>query len=540
MVLRFPVLGLKFLENAAFLVAVPLASTQSPMNFFSPPPDSIGTSAVRSFPAAIAIAIAIALLSVFPSFAAMARETVGELAEGKGGRYFVSPNGDDGASGDKQGPWQTIQKACESVEAGATITVLPGVYREVIYVEVEGSAEAGPVTIQGEGDVVIDVDGVEDAEHVFYIEDKSYLRIIGFEMRGLTTKDGSGIRFQGSGTHLQFLDNRIHGMRGKNAMGITVYGTSADEPVSELLIRGNEIFDCEAAPSEALVVNGNIDGFEISRNDVHDINNIGIDMIGGERDIVDDPEAVARNGICRENRVARANSNYGGGYGAGIYVDGARDIVIERNLVTECDLGIEVGAENKGIVTSGIVVRNNVLTGNQKAGLVFGGYGKKAGRVTGCQFLNNLVGANTNDSEAQAEVWVQWATDNVVRNNIVIGIENGSLPLLAFEGKDEGGNDFDYNRWHAPGRAADGEGDLFVWKGKGFASMQAYRAATGQGAHSSMGDPGLEEGGPGLMIASPCIDAGDPAYRPSATTLDITGGVRLKGEAVDLGAAERE
>ena len=78
------------------------------------------------------------------------------------------------------------------------------------------------------------------------------------------------------------------------------------------------------APSEALVLNGNVTGFQVTGNVVRDVNNIGIDMIGGETDIQPNPALVARNGIVRRNVVVAANSNYEGGYAAGIYVDGGR------------------------------------------------------------------------------------------------------------------------------------------------------------------------------------------------------------------------
>jgi len=54
------------------------------------------------------------------------------------------------------------------------------------------------------------------------------------------------------------------------------------------VIDGNEVYDCDPAPSEALTLNGNVDGFQVTNNVVHDVNTIGIDAIGGERDIQPD------------------------------------------------------------------------------------------------------------------------------------------------------------------------------------------------------------------------------------------------------------
>ena len=64
--------------------------------------------------------------------------------------------------------------------------------------------------------------------------------------------------------------------------------------------------------SESVVLNGNIDGFLIAGNRVHDNNNIGIDMIGFEGTAMhpdQDSEKNqyeadrVRNGICRDNII---------------------------------------------------------------------------------------------------------------------------------------------------------------------------------------------------------------------------------------------
>ena len=116
-------------------------------------------------------------------------------------------------------------------------------------------------------------------------------------------------------------------------MGITVYGTSPAEGVHDLTIGGNEIYDCQPARSEALTLNGNVHDFAVTNNYVHNVNNIGIDFIGGEGISPDPATDMARDGLCAGNRVYKARSGYGGGYAAGIYVDGGQNITVERNTV---------------------------------------------------------------------------------------------------------------------------------------------------------------------------------------------------------------
>ncbi len=448
-----------------------------------------------------------------------------------GETYYVSTDGSDDSPGTAQFPWRTVQKACETLEAGDTAYVLEGLYNEKVYVEVQGDSRRGPVTIEAKGKAVISGQG-KKGENIFYIEDKSHLRIIGFEIRDLDTKDGSAIRFEGSGDNIEFRDNVIHRIYGKNAMGITVYGTSSKRPVSNLTITGNHIYDCEPSPSEALVLNGNVTNFVVSGNNVHDVNNIGIDFIGGEDSIVEDPAKVARNGVCRGNRVTRARSNYGGGFAAGIYVDGGSQIVIENNTITECDMGIEIGAENQGTITQGVIVRNNLIYQNDKAGIAIGGYDKSAGRVFDCGIFNNLCRNNASHKKAEGELWIQVALNNQIKNNILIG--GGDKPLLSVVPLGQS-NVLDYNLWFHENPRCE---EPFVWLGKSYGSLDRYRAASGQDPHSLYGSPVHGMDRVHLSAGSPAIDAGDPGYQPGSGETDIDGQDRVSRGRVDIGPDE--
>ena len=236
------------------------------------------------------------------------------------------------------GDFTSIQAALDAAGPGDTIQVHEKAtpYFEKLTFPRGGTTTEGFITLEAAAGEhpVIDGTGVPGS-NMLLMSSRSYVKLIGFEIRNnLGVKDGSGVRILGSGSNIEIRDNRIHDIRGTHAMGITVYGTEPD-PISDLVIDGNEIYDCEPAHSEALTLNGNVTGFEVTNNVVRDVNNIGIDFIGGETDIQPDPAKVARDGVCRGNQVFRANSDYGGGYAAGIYVDGGRDIVIENNVVSQ-------------------------------------------------------------------------------------------------------------------------------------------------------------------------------------------------------------
>ncbi len=381
---------------------------------------------------------------------------------------------------------------------------------------------------------ILDGTGVSGS-HMVLIRSKSYVRLIGFEIRNnLGVDDGSGVRIVGAGSHIEIRDNRIHDMRGRDAMGITVYGTSRTAAIRDLVIDGNEIFDVEPARSEALTLNGNVTRFAVTNNVVRDVNSIGIDFIGGETSINPDPTKVVRNGVCRFNQVYRANANYGGGFAAGIYVDGARNIIIENNIVAGSDLGIEVGAENAGVVARGIVVRNNVVYGNEKACLVFGGFNASAGRVRDSQFLHNTCYQNDTLGTGFGELWIQYAEDNDVRGNIFKGHRN---ELLFSEGGNVD-NTLDYNLWSAPGGAG---AATFTWRGTTYDSYAAYRSASGQDGRSRFGNPRFKRPRAKnfhLRAGSPAIDAGDPGVGAEVGNFDLDLAARVSGDRIDIGADE--
>ncbi len=433
--------------------------------------------------------------------------------------------------------YSTIQAALNAAVPGDTIEVkdTPGPYAEKIAFPSSG-APGAYITLQAFAghSPVLDGTGVP-GENMVLIDSKSYVKIVGFEIRNnLGVHDGSGIRVLGSGSHIELRDNRIHDIRGSNAMGITVYGTEATS-ISDLIIDGNQIYDCEPARSEALTLNGNVETFEVTNNVVRDVNNIGIDFIGGETDIQPDTSKVARNGVCRGNQVYRANSIYGGGYAGGIYVDGGKDIVIERNIVAESDLGLEVGAENSGIVSSGVIVRDNILYHNQKAGLAFGGYAASVGRVKSCSFLNNTLYQNDTLNVGLGELWVQYAEDNVVRNNVFYA---GAQNLLIYSESGNVNNALDYNLWFADAGAGSA---VFVWKNTGYSGFASYLAGSGEDAHSVFADPQLVDAGAAdfhLSSTSPAVNAGDPGFAAAMGETDIDGAPRVSGGRVDAGADE--
>ncbi len=456
-------------------------------------------------------------------------------ADAKSATYVVSPTGADTNAGTAGSPWRTIQNAANTLRPGDTVLVGPGIYAERVKINVSGSAAGGFVTFQANGapgSVIIDGAGIPGTGDLISLINKSYVRIIGFDIRNnLNVDDKSGIRVAGNGDHIEIRRNRISEIRGVHAMGITVYATSQSTPISALVIDGNEIHHCDPYSSETLTLNGNVDGFEVTNNYIHDVNNIGIDLIGGERSIMPNQALVARNGVVRGNRVERCNDPYDG-TAVGIYVDGGTDIVVENNRATGCDTGFQVGAENAGAVARRITLRNNLSCKNLKMGLILGAADSGMGRVDGVTVANNLFYQNDQQNDWAAEVLLEWASNCTIQNNIFRVLPDTAIYFYWEDSSTGLGNRLGNNLYFGK---ADGE---WTWKGTGYNSFAEWQAGSRQDGAGKFANPGLVDGANGnfhLVAGSAAIDMGVNA---GAGGLDMDGMARIAGSAVDCGPDE--
>lgn len=402
--------------------------------------------------------------------------------------YHVSQDGNDKTgNGSNEKPWLKIQHALDECEGGDTVLLHKGTYAERISINGSGSKEKGWITLRGMDGAILSGKGLK-GQTLIEIDNQSYVRLQHLELtENHHGKESTAILISGAGEHLEIKDCHISNCTGKSAVAIGIYGTDKETPLSQIVVDGCSIINCEPAPSEALTLNGNVTDFQVTNNRISDVNNIGIDFIGGEKDVMSDDTKVARKGICRGNQVARARSTYGDGFAAGIYVDGGADIIIENNTVTESDLGIEVGAENKGIISSGVVVRKNTIYNNDKAGLVIGGYAEDRGRVTGCHFIENTFYQNSSHEQAQAELWIQHASENIIRGNTFWVKAKRQMAAIDEGGKD---NTVDGNTWYSDA----GEDSLaFEWLGNGGKGFATWKSKSGWDEKSIFKKPTFTE-----------------------------------------------
>jgi len=449
--------------------------------------------------------------------------------------YFVSIKGNDANAGDAAHPWRTIQQAMNAATPGSTVNVLPGRYNEKVSVNVSGNATDGYITFQATGPNVV-ISGLRKAgANVIFINNQNYVRILGFDIReDYNVIDGSGIRVTSGGDHIVIQNNRIHGITGSSAMGITAYGSEPARPISNLIIDHNEIFSCWSAPSETLTLNGNVNNFAVTNNYIHNVTGIGIDFISGEGICPDPANDITHDGVCSGNKVIAARFR-GGRDTAGIWVDGAQNLVIEHNISQQNDVGIEVGCVNPALVAQNVTVRDNYVAMNSQCGISIGGSDAFAGRVQNCQVTNNTLFNNAMSRDSDGEIRLQYASNNTIENNLMLTRPGGYLI------KSEVGASNNVSDYNLMFTATGAKRALFEFGGTPISGVDAYRAASGQDQHSIFASPGalrFANGVAHVTAKSAAVNAGDPLFTGAAGETDIDGEARVLGGRVDIGADE--
>ena len=480
--------------------------------------------------------------------------------------FHVAPHGDDANDGSSSFPWRTIQHAANVLRAGETAYVHEGEYRERVQINVSGSPALGSVTFVAYPGDRPTLDGRNlplpvDNAAMLLIEDHSHVIVDGFEIRNDYASQGnqfpSGILILGASSEIVIRNCIIHHIGnnrpaihgdGPFAHGIAVYGTRAPQAARAIRIEGNELHHLETGGSEALVVNGNVDGFEILDNYIHHVNNIAIDCIGYEGTSPDDAFDRARHGIVRGNRIEDAsgvgNRFYSDPYGAlGIYIDGAFDVVVERNMILRTDFGLEIASEHPERTAQAIRVHSNVIAESRTVGLSIGGWIEDWGGASDVVIVNNTFYRNDALRAGHGEVaLLRHLSDIRLFNNLIVAREQGGF--LLNEATTGDAVRVDFNLYVSSGGTADA---LWIWNGVEYTTFHAYREASGNDRHSLVARPLFEDDSDGRFLlrrGSPGIDAGDNAAIRPFGPLDIAGRPRIvdgDGDGrpiVDLGAYE--
>jgi len=464
----------------------------------------------------------------------------------------VDINGNDQNDGTTPAtPWKTIQKACNSAIPNSVVYIKGGTYNENIVVNVSGTA-GNPIIFRNYQNDVVYIDGTgTTGSTMLSVTNKSYLSFQNLTIQNRTVNDAQGILVETTGsdssTELSFRNITIKNIKwtsspltvpasNNNAQPFIAYG--GDGGITHIEIDSCKIFDNILGYSEALTLDGNVDGFIISNCQVHDNTNIGIDIAGNYQVSSDAATDHARNGIVTSNKCYKNVSLVA--TSAGIYVDGGKNVVIERNKCYENGSGIEIGCEENG-TTDSIIVKNNLVFNNTSTGLYIGGYTTATtGQVLNCMIRNNTLFRNNSSNDGNGELVISKASNCVFKNNIfytnaqnIFMYVDSIAPQIA--------NVFDYNCWYTPNNDSN---DISVnWRSMYYDSFSSYRAGTAQDSNSIFNNPYFYSttiSSPDLRLLnmSPCYNAGDSATELSYNETSYDGNLRLLDGVIDMGAYE--
>lgn len=460
--------------------------------------------------------------------------------------YFVSTNGNDNNNGSSREPWRNIQYGLDQLKPGDFLYIKDGIYFEKLRLNTSGKKNQ-LITIKAynKNAVIIDGNNFNDSAPLFGAHNKSFYRIEGIHFKNCYNLDGGGgIYIDGYGDTIQIADCKFSNIAisrdpnkkpnyNTNQPVISFMGTYAPQSIKNVLVTGVEIFNCQPGYSECLSISGNAEFFEFSNNHVHHNANIGIDAIGNYNYSPDPQYDQARNGVIANNYCHHNQSPYAAA--AGIYIDGAKDIVIKNNILHDNNYGAEIGCEESGSA-SNIIFKNNIVYNNKIAGIALGGYSDETGgKVTNSKIINNTFFQNDTSNDGNGELFIAQLENSLISNNIFYVSDHN---YLMSNYRQQNNLNITYNLIYNK----DGKEHLeSYWNGNDLYGFSEIKSGAGVNTNNYFDNPkfnNIADFDFSLTANSPAIDAGDPNYIPLPNEIDIDKQNRINNNRVDCGADE--
>ncbi|WP_426753412.1 right-handed parallel beta-helix repeat-containing protein [Myxococcus sp. Y35] len=286
--------------------------------------------------------------------------------------WYVSPSGDDSASGSRDRPLRTISKALTLVGPGEIIRVQKGTYAEKLVIGAStraGTADA-PITLLGEGlPKVVPTSGGWFMAHV----QRPHWRIEGFEF-DVQGQRQVAVTFSGNTEGTVLAGNELH----HGAFGS---GISTDAGAKGITIEGNHIhhFARGNDDSHGVVIAPTSVNITVRGNDIHDNSGDSVQCLGPEgfsdntpargvliedNEMYDNRENAVDLKTCHDV-VVRGNRMYGftrstSSRGEAVVVHySAKNVVIEENDIFDASIGIAVGGNRVGAPPTNVSIRRN-------------------------------------------------------------------------------------------------------------------------------------------------------------------------------------
>ena len=424
-----------------------------------------------------------------------------------GSVYYVEKGGSNRWDGSLEHPWQTIQKAADTMVAGDTAYIKEGVYTERVMAQQSGSPEKFITYKAYPGHKsVIDAGGTGTA---FSIVGKSYIKIDSLEIKnaggwGILVEDSTNIEIRNVKVsysnleNIQIRDNSSQVLlencevsHSQNYSGIDIYqynGRPHHVTVRNCTAHHNEQFaGIGSEQADNLIIDSNV-GYN---------NRLGVDIGSGDKNIIRNNTVYdCETGIALssnedsevyENTIYNIKNEAIYSYCFSTHGEAHTRNKWYRNIVYNCGFGIYESKwdrqRNEGASSEHEFYTNlfyGIGThGTYRVPFYFQG-------STGIKFYNNTIHMNAKYAAIQL---LEGAINSKIENNI-ISISGDKSPII-MDSSSSSGAVVDYNCYH---NRAD--------------------TVTGPGEHSIAKDPKFVDV-PGhdfhLQKTSPCVDVGDPA-----------------------------
>ncbi|MGE5106208.1 MAG: T9SS type A sorting domain-containing protein [Sphingobacteriales bacterium] len=416
--------------------------------------------------------------------------------------YYVALTGNDTTgSGSINKPWHTLKKANELaginytyspsklINAPVAIYLRAGTHKPAVNGLFIGSNRGTNnqwFTIRnypGENVVLDGSDITQKFSALISVSDAKYIRIEGLKLTGMTndsalqnlspsvgTKDTRfGIIVSGKSSNIIIKKNEIYDMAwtrnvtkqktptgSDNLNPLVILGTT-DTSIRNVIIDSNTVYNNITGYAEAVTINGNVDSFAVTNNEVFDNANIGIVAAGNYQWVVDDPNFTvtapsnySKNGFILNNTVYRNISPVA--VSAGIYLDGSRNVTVDNNESYENGVGISIGNEQPNSVSGYHFINSNVFRDNLSAGIYYGSTNSTSW-VEHCTFQNNTIKNNyvldsalrarannqygiTNSNQRYTEVNIYRLRNSMFKQNTIESLSNIVLGLYLTQSTD--------------------------------------------------------------------------------------------------------
>ncbi len=491
---------------------------------------------------------------------------------------YVSPTGSDvTGDGTISNPYATILKGIFSTGTGGTVFIGSGTYNQTSEIYIDRS-----LTLQryGAAPAIVDASGRlagGGSTYMMAVVNASNVTIDGLTFQNYISNAAKGIFVLGAGNNIYiqnctfknigWISNNLTVLPPNSstiANAIRVEG-SLTPSLTNISIKNNDVSNCATGWAEAITITGNVDGFLIENNAVHEIANIGIVAAGNYFTGAPNNLNQARNGMIRKNEVFNCMS--GIAISAGIYLDGALNCIVEQNKTYQNGAGISIGGEQNVLAganaSTGNIVRNNLVFANALTGISWGTNNATNtivnSSVVNNTFYKNRTGANINGINTVGGTPVNLLADNfggevlllnlngaAMQNNILYPIA-GKRAMVALSTYFVSNFSANYNLYFHDDAAPliDLTGTNFngITMPSSFATLADFSTATGLEANSVFGAPGFINVALQNFLPTNTalqIDKGNPIYNTAQNGAnDFAGYTRVYNNVrTDIGAYE--